>query len=137
MKQIRMLAVVENLSKALEFLDRELIAMDCPEEQRTMFDIVAEEIFANIVFYAYHQLPGEVEIGMETDKTSGQVTVYFSDQGFPYNPLEKPDPDISLSAVKRSIGGLGIFMVKKSMDQVTYEYREGRNLLTLKKKIQV
>ena len=66
---------------------------------------------------------------------NGEVALKFEDEGVPYNPLEKDDPDVTLSVEDREIGGLGIFMVKKSMDDMYYEYKDGKNILTLMKKL--
>ena len=63
------------------------------------------------------------------------MTLTFIDNGKPYDPLKKADPDITLPANERPIGGLGIFMVKKTMDDVNYEYADGKNILRLKKNI--
>ena len=110
-------ATVDNLNKVLAFIDEQLEANNCPMRVMLEIDVAAEEIFVNVASYAY---------------TSG-VGIRFIDSGIPYNPLEKEDPDVTLSAEKRGIGGLGVFMVKKSMDEVAYEYKDGKNHLTIRK----
>ena len=94
-----------------------------------------DEIFINIASYAYAPGTGDATVTMDYDAGSGMFSLTFSDSGIPYNPLLKEDPDVNLPAEERSIGGLGIFLVKKTMDDMRYEYRDGRNILTLMKKI--
>ena len=96
-------------------------------------DIAVEEIFVNIASYAYEGKEGPSEIIFELNDKVAEIT--FIDSGIPYDPLAKEDPDITLSAEQRQIGGLGIFMVKKSMDDMKYEYSDGKNKLTLFKRI--
>ena len=96
-------------------------------------DVAVEEIFVNIANYAYPSGEGEAVISIEADKDAKSVSILFEDQGTPYDPLKNEDPDITLSADERPIGGLGIFMVKKSMDEVSYEYKDGKNRLTISK----
>ena len=93
--------------------------------------MAVEEIFVNIANYAYDNEPGDVWISVSTDELG--ATVEFRDSGVPFDPLQKEDPDITLSAEKRPIGGLGIFMVKKNVDDISYEYRDGQNILRMKK----
>lgn len=128
-KTIELEAQKEELDKLLEIIETDLESVGCPPEKMTVTAICAEEIFVNIASYAYGDEPGEAWIDEEIEK--GRISLCFQDCGKPYNPLEKEDPDITLSAEERQIGGLGIFMVKNMMDTVTYEYREGRNRLTM------
>ena len=102
-------------------------------KSQTQIDLSVEEIFVNIASYAYREEPGKAEVSVECN--NGEITIVFKDNGKPYNPLEKPDPDVTLSAEEREIGGLGIFLVKKNMDDVSYEYKNDQNILTIKKKI--
>ena len=128
-------ATKENLPKVMEFVERMLEAVDCPPKAGMQIDIAVEEIFTNIVNYAY--APGKGNAIVRVDVTDHPVTVSitFIDNGKPYDPLAKEDPDITLSAEERQIGGLGIFMTKQVMDDVIYEYKDGRNILTLKKNL--
>ena len=96
-------------------------------------DIAVEEIFVNVAHYAYTPNVGKVKIRLEKPADSTGVDITFIDSGIPYDPLAKPDPDVTLSAEERQIGGLGIFMVKKSMDSMLYEYTDGQNILTMRK----
>jgi anti-sigma regulatory factor (Ser/Thr protein kinase) len=95
--------------------------------------VAVDELFSNIARYAYGDSGGECEVDLEI--YDGVASIRFIDGGSPYNPLLKKDPDITLSAEKREIGGLGIYMVKKSMDAVEYEHRDGKNILTIRKRI--
>ena len=94
-----------------------------------------EEIFVNIAHYAYKTGIGKAVVRVEITDELATVTITFMDHGVEYNPLERDDPDITLSAEERDIGGLGIFMTKNLMDDVTYEYNEGKNILKLKKSL--
>ena len=94
-------------------------------------DVAVEEIFINIASYAYGNEVGNAEIILDINDSNTKATITFVDEGIPYNPLEKDDPDTTLSADERQIGGLGIFIVKKSMDSVEYKNQEGKNILTI------
>ena len=133
MKKITIQASTENLEQVLAFVDAELEAADCPMKAQMQIDIAVEELFVNIANYAYAPGTGTAVIGVDVQNGVAEIT--FADSGIPYNPLKKEDPDVQLSAEEREIGGLGIFMVKKTMDDMTYEYRDGQNLLTLRKKL--
>jgi len=133
MKELKVEARMENLEKVLQFLDQELEEMGCGIKAQMQLDIAVEEIFVNIVHYAY--APGTGFATIRIEREDNRVSVTFMDSGVPYNPLEKADPDVTLSAEEREIGGLGIFMVKKSMDLMHYEYRNGMNILKLYKKM--
>ena len=122
-----------NLDEVLEFIDGKLEENDCP--MKTQIDVAAEEIFVNVAHYAYHPEIGIVEVCVEFEENPRRVLVTFIDSGRPFNPLEKPDPDITLSAEKREIGGLGIYMVKNTMDDVIYEFSNGQNHLTMVKNL--
>ena len=97
--------------------------------------VAIEEVFVNIAHYAYGDGEGHVNLGIGFDPTQGAVTFRMADKGIPFDPLKKPEPDITLSAEDREIGGLGIFMVKKTMDDITYEYKDGQNILKIKKNL--
>jgi len=98
-------------------------------------DIAMDELFSNIAHYAYPNGEGDATVLAEFDEAQRIFSLTFIDSGVPYNPTEKEDPDITLSAEERSIGGLGIMMVRKTMDEMTYDYRDGKNYLTICKKI--
>ena len=133
MKEITVKALTENLNEILSFIDGILEENDCSMKIQMQIDVAVEEIFVNIANYAYGEETGEAVIQAGTDDEGFYVT--FIDSGIPYNPLEKEDPDTTLGADERPIGGLGIYMVKKSMDKVEYEYKDGRNIFTIRKKL--
>lgn len=135
MLELHVEALTENLERVLNFVETRLEELDCPMKIQAQIDIAVEEIYVNIAHYAYQSGTGQVTICIETEENSGIVVIRFIDSGIPFNPLEREDPDVTLSAEERNIGGLGIFMVKKSMDDVSYEYKDGHNILTIKKKI--
>ncbi|MCR4901515.1 MAG: ATP-binding protein [Butyrivibrio sp.] len=135
MKELKLEAKVDNLSKVLEFIDSELENLDCPVKIQMQIDIAVEEMFVNISRYAYAPNEGEATIRFETQDDGTVARITLIDSGIPYDPLAKEDPDITLPAEERQIGGLGIYMVKKSMDDMVYEYRNNQNVLTLFKKI--
>lgn len=134
-KEIVIDAVKENLPAVLEFVDSQLEEIDCPIKVQMQMDIAVEEIYINIANYAYSPDIGKATIKVGISDDNKEVSITFIDNGVPYNPLEKDDPDITLSAEERAIGGLGIFMVKKSMDDMIYEYKEGQNILTIIKNL--
>ena len=101
------------------------------KNQSMKLDVVIEEIFVNIAKYAYDDV-GDVLIEVLFDKN--KLIITFVDEGNPFNPLERDDPDTSLSSDERQIGGLGIYMVKKMMDKVKYEYKDNKNILIIEKK---
>ena len=129
-------AVTDMLPEVQTFVEEHLEALDCPMKTMMQIDVVVEEIFVNIAHYAYEQGIGKATVLVETCNDPISVKITFMDQGLPYNPLAREDPDVTLKAQDRSIGGLGIFMTKKLMDDVAYEYKDGQNILTLKKTIQ-
>jgi anti-sigma regulatory factor (Ser/Thr protein kinase) len=102
---------------------------------QTAICVAIEEVFVNVARYAYKGTEGDVEFEIGFNKESRTVTFRMADSGVPFDPLKKPDPDITLSAEEREIGGLGIFITKKTMDSVTYAYENGENILTMIKKI--
>ena len=144
MKTFECEANTENLNKITSIVEAELEELGCGMKQTMQLMIALEEIFVNIAHYAYSKAGDDGKLIPDTgtgpmrlivDSKDGAVTLTFEDEGMPYNPLEKSDPDITLTAEERQIGGLGIYMVKKSMDNVIYEHRDGKNILTLMKNL--
>ena len=133
MKKITTEASIENVNIVTEFVDEHLESMDCPMKAMMQINIAIDELFSNIAFYAYRPDKGPVTVSVEVVENPADVIITFIDQGIPYDPLATKDPDTSLSADERNIGGLGIFLVKKSMDDITYEYKDGQNILKIKK----
>ncbi len=139
-KSITVDATIENVAVVTDFVNEELEQVGCSMKAQMQIDVAIDELFGNIANYAYK---GKSEVGqgtatVEVSAKEGdvpQVIITFFDHGVPYNPLEKADPDVTLSAEERSIGGLGIFLVKKTMDDIIYEYKDGKNILTIKKNL--
>jgi len=125
----------ENLLEVQSFIDEQLEEVGCPMTTQIAIDVAVEELFVNIASYAYGNGEGiaVVQVTVHEDPLSVEIT--FIDNGVQYDPLAKEDPDVTLSAKERKKGGLGIFMVKNTMDNVTYEYKDGKNILTIKKKL--
>lgn len=135
MKEMTVLATVENIRAVTEFVDGELMAAGCSPKVRTQIDIAVDELFGNIARYAYAPKRGFATVRVEVANDPPEAKISFIDHGMPYNPLLEADPDITLSARERPIGGLGIYMVKKSMDGISYEYKDGQNILRVTKNI--
>ena len=135
MDELTLSATLENVPRVTEFVDGQLEAHGCSPKAQMQIDIAIDELFSNIANYAYNPEVGPATIRVAVEGDPLTVTIVFIDRGVPYDPLEKEDPDVSLSAEERQIGGLGIFMVKRLMDDMTYEYRDGQNILTIRKKV--
>lgn len=133
MKELTVPALVENLPTVTDFVDGVLESIGCPMKVQFQIDVVIDEIFSNICFYAYAPETGDATVQIDADEEKRCITLRFSDRGKPFNPLNGADPDISLNLEDRESGGLGVFLVKKSMDDVSYDYRDGKNILTMKK----
>ena len=133
-KTLTVEAKVQNLEQMLGFVGQNLEEAGASVRVVNQVLIAAEEIFVNIASYAYGQETGSAEIRMKIE--DGVAGIEFRDRGMHFDPLAKADPDVTLSAEERQIGGLGIFMVKKSMDDVQYRYEGGENILTIRKKLQ-
>ncbi len=127
-------AELDVLQRVFDFVSGILEAHGFSAEENISVQIAVEEIFSNIANYAYGSGKGDVLVQVEIEDDPKKAVIIFVDSGVPYNPLEKEDPDISLSSDERTIGGLGIFMVKESMDDVAYQYVDGNNILTITKK---
>ena len=128
-------AALDRLDEVLAPIDAALDKLECPMKIQMMIDLAVEEVFVNIAHYAYAPDAGDAEILVRTDEETGTIEIEFRDSGIPFDPLAKPDPDVTLSAEERKIGGLGIYLVKKNMDAVTYRRQDGQNILTLTKKV--
>ena len=135
MKELTIAATVENIETVTDFVNEQLEALDCPMKAQMQIDIAIDELFGNIAHYAYNPEIGKATVRVEVVEDPLSVVITFIDNGVPYDPLAKADPDTTLSAEERDIGGLGIYMVKKSMDDITYEYKDGQNILKIKKKL--
>lgn len=127
-----------NFPKVMSFLEKAMLNVPCTFKTKNQINLVSEEIFVNIAQYAYGaDKTGKIKISLNILSENPQaIKIVFKDQGVKYNPLKKNDPDITLSAEERQIGGLGIFVIKKIVDDIKYEYKSGYNILCIKKTIQ-
>lgn len=130
MKKVNLVPTLDKLPEAVAFFEDTLSGADVPMKVIARVNVAVDEIFSNIARYS-----GATSVTLGCALADGRVTLRFSDNGRPYDPTGKPDPDTTLSAEERDIGGLGIFMVKKTMDDVSYEYTDGLNILTLVKEL--
>lgn len=134
MKEITLEATIENITQVTAFIDEELDAAGCPLKVRMRIDIAIDELFSNIARYAYTPETGMATVQLQLESEPPAATISFIDNGVPYNPLMQAEPDTSAPLKERRIGGLGIFMVKKSMDDLRYEYTGGKNIVTIFKR---
>ena len=132
-KELTVEATVDNLEKVTSFVNEQLENLSCPMKAQMQIDIAIDELFSNITYYADQPKTGNATVQIEVVNEPLAVVITFIDEGTPYDPLSRENPDTSLSAEERQIGGLGIYMVRKSMDEISYEYREGKNILKIKK----
>ena len=128
-------AKTEALPDILGFVEETLEGYGCPMKIQMAVCVAIEEVFVNVAHYAYGGGEGDMNLGIGFDEAKRAITFRMTDKGIPFDPLKKPDPDITLSAEEREIGGLGIFITKQTMDCVTYAYENGENILTMIKTI--
>lgn len=133
MKKITVEATVDNLQQVIDFATEQLEERDCPMKVVMQMELVIEEIFVNISSYAYNPEIGPATFCVEFEENPPAVLMTFIDGGKPYNPLEKNDPDTTLDIDERDVGGLGIFLVKKNVDEISYKFDGGKNILNMKK----
>ncbi len=126
-------AEISDINAVTEFIETELEKADCPMKTIVQLNVAIDELYSNIVRYGYPNEKGPVTVTLVVREDPHRVYIRFCDEGIPYNPLTKEDPDITLSAEDRKIGGLGIFIVKKTMDEMKYKYEDGQNILTVMK----
>ena len=135
-EEITVEATVENIARVTEFVDGLLERYECPVRAQMHIDIAIDELFGNIARYAYNPETGSATVRVEVTENPLQVLITFIDKGVPFDPLAKEDPDVSLALEDRGVGGLGIFMAKKTMDDVAYEYVNGCNILRITKTLE-
>ena len=135
MDELTIEATIDNIPAVTAFVDEKLEKLDCPIKAQSQIDIAIDELFSNIAKFAYHPETGPATVKVEVEENPMTVIITFIDHGQPYDPLKAEDPDIHLDAENREVGGLGVYLVKKTMDDVTYEYKDGKNILRIKKKI--
>jgi len=133
MKALRIRAKDENLNQLNEFIHNSIDGFSVSPKVLVAIDLAVEEIFVNICHYAYAPQTGDVEIKCTVKDKPRTLEIAFEDEGEPFNPLEKDDPDTKLGADERNIGGLGILLTKKFMDGVSYRYECGKNILVIQK----
>ena len=133
MEKITIEAETDNLQEVIDFATGLLEEHECPMKVVMQMELVIEEIFVNVSNYAYRPDVGNVTLCFDFAENPAAVEITFIDSGKPYNPLEKEDPDTTLGIDEREIGGLGIFLVKKNVDDIAYEFTDGKNILRIKK----
>lgn len=124
-------AKTDALPNILGFVEETLESYGCPMKIQMAVCVAIEEVFVNVAHYAYGDGEGDMTLGIAFDEETRAITFRMTDKGIPFDPLQKPDPDITLSAEEREIGGLGIFITKNTMDSVTYAYENGENILSM------
>ena len=134
-EELTLEARTENISQVTAFIDERLEARDCSIKAQMQIDVALDELFANIASYAYAPGTGDATIRFSFDEETRTVTIAFLDRGIPFDPLKSADPDVTLSVEEREVGGLGIFLVKKTMDAMEYRYEDGYNIVTIRKVI--
>ena len=132
-KEIAVDAEPANLPKVTDFINEQLEQMGCSMKKQMQIDVAVDEVFTNIASYAYTPEKGKAWVRIEKQENPAAAVLTFADTGVPYDPTGREEPDLTLSAEEREIGGLGIVLVRKMMDEISYEYRDGKNVLTLKK----
>lgn len=136
MSEITVLAIIEKMDTVMQFVDQHLEAAHCSEKVIGQVELAVEEIYTNITNYAYHPEHGTARIRCEIKGEPLQIIIDFFDEGKPYNPLEREMPDVNAGIDEREIGGLGIFLVRKMMDEVEYQFVDGKNILTIRKNVE-
>ena len=135
MHELSLEAAIANIPAVTDFVNALLEELDCPMKAQLQIDVAIDELFSNIAQYAYAPGTGPATVRVETEEDPPAVILTFIDRGMPYDPLAAEDPDITAPAEERSIGGLGVYLVKKTMDDVRYEYRDGQNILRIRKRM--
>ncbi len=136
MKEMTIDAAIENIETVTDFINEELENYNCSMKAQIQIDVAIDELFGNIARYAYSPETGQATVRVEVEESPLSVIITFIDHGKPFDPLSAATPDVTLSAEEREIGGLGIFLVKKSMDLVEYVFEDGHNILKIKKNLE-
>ena len=135
MREITVAATTSSISEVTVFVDEELERLDCPPKANMQLDICIDEIFGNIAHYAYGSGSGDATVRLDFDETERLLSLTFIDSGSPFDPTDTPEPDTTSPLEERPIGGLGLFMVRKMVDAMEYRREDGRNILTIRKRI--
>lgn len=133
MAELKIKAKNENLEYVIAFIEDEMSKTTCSMPILMKIELSIEELFINVASYAYEEGDGDAIIRIEIFDNPDRAVFTLIDNGTPYNPLTREDPDVTLSAENRAIGGLGVFLVKKNMDEYSYEYKNNQNIMTLVK----
>ena len=128
-------ATDESLHEAITFVEEKLEQNDASMKAIMAITVSLEEMFVNVAHYAYPDSEGDVKVGIGFE--DDDVTITLTDEGIPFDPLAKEDPDVHASAQERNIGGLGIYMVKKSMDYCSYQRKENKNIFVMRRNIRL
>lgn len=135
MKHIVIPAEVHSISKGIGPIIGLLEDREVDFKTLNKTEVALDELLTNIASYAYEPGTGNIDIDYELDEATGVLTIVIVDEGKAFDPFAKEDPNIALSEKERRIGGLGIFIVKQVMDEASYERKEGKNIVTLKKRV--
>ncbi len=135
MKELTLKATVENIVPVTAFVESTLEEVGCPMKAQMQINVALDELFGNIARYAYTPEVGDVTVQVDFDEAERIVSITLIDSGSPFNPLLTKEPDVTMSAEERQIGGLGIFLVRKTMDALEYHFQDGHNILTFRKRI--
>ena len=135
MQEMVVEARLENLDKVNDFVQNSISSFDCSKKSIMQLGVIVEEIFVNIASYAYPEQVGDVQVQIEVSQSPTAITLTFIDGGIKYNPLEVADPDLELSVEERGIGGLGIYLVKKMVEKISYNYTDEKNILSITKNL--
>ena len=133
MRELTVEANTKSIPTIIDLINEELDQLGCSPKSKAQIDIAVDEVFSNIANYAYGEEDGQVTVRLEAENNGQAVNLVFLDKGMPFNPLEHDDPNVLLPARERRSGGLGIYIVKNSMDEIRYEYKDGKNILTIRK----
>ena len=125
---------VGELERVAVFIEEICEELGLGMELQMNLNLVMEEMVSNVIFYAYPE-GTDAEIGLMAEYDGKELTFVLSDRGREFDPTLKEDADIDVNPIDREIGGMGIWIVKNIMNQVTYQRLEGKNLLTMKKEI--
>ncbi len=134
MKECVLEAKIDNIYKLADFLEEQLSKLKVSMAEDMKINLVMEELFVNIANYAYAPKTGICTIRAEVFPEENAIALTFIDRGIPFNPLKRKDPDVTLSAKERRVGGLGIYMAKREVDEIIYRREGGQNILWLKKR---
>ena len=135
MKEITLKAVIENIPLATAFVDEALEEVGCSMKAQMQIDVAMDELFCNVARYADGSEEGDATVQFDFDMSTRTASITLIDSGKPFDPLSVTEPDTTSSAADRPIGGLGIFLVRKTMDEMSYQYLDGRNRLTIRKRV--